>query len=152
VRAASRRSPVVYPAGPAAELAGPEGYVILSPAGVRVCAAALRIVTGVVASRGAGAVPPSGDLELVREVLRLAQERAAGCAPATEGERFVIDLPASDGTVTVAQAAEIRGVSPQAIRKAIKAGKLPARRQGSQWAVQEQAVREAAGRRRRARS
>jgi hypothetical protein len=46
---------------------------MLSPAGVRLCAAALVMVTRQAARRDDGAVTPTDDVAYLREVLRLAQ-------------------------------------------------------------------------------
>jgi excisionase family DNA binding protein len=58
-------------------------------------------------------------------------------------------LPSSEATVSAAEAAAIWGCSPEAIRKAVRAGRLPGRCVGGRWLIPEAAVREAAVRRRR---
>jgi hypothetical protein len=137
------------PAEPPASLWDAEGRVLLSPAGVRLCAAALEIATRQKARHGGGAVPPAGDLAYLRRVFHLAEERAAGTAPGTMGRPFRAELPSSDALVSTAGAAAIWQCSPRAIRRAIEVGRLPGRQHGRDWLIPESAVREAAGRRRR---
>jgi hypothetical protein len=139
------------PVSPPASLWGAEGRVLLEPEGVRLVLGIMELARLGPAHRGAGA--PSNPVAYLREVLRLAEAGAvpASCAPATSGRSFVAYLPESGAQVTVTEAAAIWGCSPQAIRKAIRAGRLQGRRQGGQWWLSEVAVREAAGRRGRGR-
>jgi hypothetical protein len=122
------------------------GEVILGPAGVRMVIAALELATRQAARHGGGAVP-TGDLGWLRAVLAAAE--SARCAPATSGVAFRVVMPPSGATVTVSEAAAIWGVSPQAIRAAITAGRLTGRRHGGAWVLDETQVRQAAGTRRR---
>jgi len=138
------------PAEPPAELSGPDGRVVLSSAGVRLCALAIDAATGQAAHRDGGSAAADA-LAYLRTVLRLAQERAAGCAPATTGRPFRVYLPSSDALVTVTEAAEVLGVSAQAVRQGLASGRLPGRRYGRVWLLPEVGVRAAAGRRRRGR-
>jgi excisionase family DNA binding protein len=147
--------------GKPAELHGPYGEVILSPAGVRLCAAALMIVANLtdeeVASalhrrrpgRGDGAAPLTDDVAYLRTVLRLAQDRAAGNTSESYGERVTILLPSSEARLTTAEAAAILGVSEQAVRAAARQGRYGAARPGRDWSLSEWEVRMAAGKGRR---
>jgi hypothetical protein len=133
-----------------ASLYGDQGAVILEPEGTRLVYAALEL-TCRMAARNGGALPTEA-LTALRQVIKAANDHATGCAPATSGRRFTLRMPSSAATVTVAEAAAIWGVSPQAIRAAIRDGRLTARKHGGSWLLLELQVRQAAvARRRRAR-
>jgi excisionase family DNA binding protein len=115
--------------------------VELSPHGARLVHLALVALVRQAAARDGG--KPADDLSYLATVVRLAVARADGAAPVTGGLSFRLDLPPPGQMITVAEAAAIRGVTPQAIRKAIRAGRFPAQRHGSLWLVPEEAVRRA---------
>jgi hypothetical protein len=117
----------------------PGGGVLLGRRACLAVAAALELVARQAAVRDGG-VRPGAEFEQLRRVVALG---AQGCEPATvQGSRRPV-MPPSERLLTVRQAAEIRHVSPQAIRKAIATGRLAARRHGSQWPVREIDVRTA---------
>jgi hypothetical protein len=75
-------------------------------------------------------------------------EACAGCVNATGGR---VSPPARAGTpaelVTVGEAASAWGCSPQAVRKRITAGTVPARRYGGRWLLAADQVQAEARRR-----
>ena len=76
---------------------------------------------------------------------------APGSAPGSDGGTTAVRwtwTPAdSDGTWSTRQAAVLLSCSPRAVVKAIRAGRLPATRNGREWVLREADVREYAGRR-----
>jgi excisionase family DNA binding protein len=114
---------------------GWDGRVSLGPDGVRVALLALEMLKRSVRANGGGA--PSADAQWLAEVLKAAE----GFVPATPARSFTLVMPSSEPGLTVTEAARIRGVSPQAIRKAIRAGRLPATRHGGSWLLSETDVR-----------
>lgn len=72
---------------------------------------------------------------------------ASGSAAGNGGQRLRGDLPSSalvPELLTTRQAAKIIGVTPRAVAKRIKAGQLPARKVGKEWAITEYDARCAA--------
>jgi len=92
---------------------------------------------------------PAARLDLTEQYSELETE-LLGFVRATGLRASLAPRPlAPADVVTVQQAAKIRGCSPQAIRKAIQAGRLPARRPGREWLIDAAAVHRLAGRRER---
>ena len=112
-------------------------HVILTPRGAGMVLAALELARRAHQARDGGPAV-SDDYRWLYEVCRIG---AQGLPPQTSGRPWRADLPSSASVVTVAEAAAIRGVTPQAIRNAIKAGRLPAQRLGRGWAISEYEVR-----------
>jgi hypothetical protein len=117
-----------------------DGTVILTRHGAQLVHVALELVARQAAARHGGAAP-TDDFAWLCAVVRLAAERPEGCPPATSGEPIVVTLPPSSSTLTVTETAAIWGTSAQAIRKAIKAGRLPAKRHGRVWVISEYEAR-----------
>jgi hypothetical protein len=74
---------------------------------------------------------------------------ASALPPATYERAFTISLPSSDTLITTAEAAAIWGTTRQAIRGAVKAGRLTGHRHGRTLLVEEYEVRHKAAVRRR---
>jgi excisionase family DNA binding protein len=113
------------------------GGVLLTCRGCEIAAAALELMRRQAAGRDGG-VRLGAEFAQLLAVVALGAE---GCEPATVEARWRLDMPPSDRLLTVKEAAALRRVSGAAIRKAIAAGRLPARRHGSQWLVREIDVR-----------
>jgi hypothetical protein len=116
-------------------------YVWLNRRGCQIVAAAMEYATRAATARngGAGLGP---DVLQVREVVRLAAEPpqppaddAFGSASAPRPWR--LDLSQLQPVLTVGQVAELRHVSPQAVRLALRTGRLAGTRLGRAWSVTE---------------
>jgi excisionase family DNA binding protein len=82
--------------------------------------------------------------EWLYEQHRLIAERPAGSdggESASAAGSFRFDLPASWPTLTVAEVAALRHVSEQAVRRALKDGRLAGERHGRAWAIREDHAR-----------
>ncbi len=120
--------------------------MILTPRGAVLVLAALELARREQARDGGAAM--SADAAWLLAVCKAAAAQPpGGDDSATTGRRFTARMPASGATVNVAEAAAIAGVSAQAVRKAIRAGRLPAQRHGSCWLLSETDVRQMAWRR-----
>ncbi len=126
------------------------GHLVVGPEGCRLIVAALEL-----AMRGAerNGVAYRGrsrwsDVEWLHAQARLvAQGEVAVVAAENTGEAFTALLPSSDATVSAAQAAQILGITRQAVGAAIRRGDLAARREAGRYVLAETDVRQyAAGR------
>jgi excisionase family DNA binding protein len=120
--------------------------VVVVPA--RIAALLVRRLGLAAFARDARGIDPELDAVLV--ALRDAGYRwaaARGCSPATEHDAGD-DVEARSPWMTTTEAAQRLGVTRQAIRKAIAAGRLPAQRLGDRWVVDPTDIELLAGQRR----
>ena len=121
-------------------------WVWLDRRGCEIVANAMDYATRATEARngGAGIFP---DVAWVRDVVRLAAEppRPAieddGSESATAPRSFRLDMPSSWPMLTVGEVAELRHVGPQAVRRALREGRLAGERHRGGWLVREDAAR-----------
>lgn len=140
--------------------------VWLSPRGVEMCLAAL-VKARRDRARGNGGAPVTDDFRWLVEVLRLAADAPVGAADEPQGfadetesgpvslvlrsSAALVGSSVGRGHLTTRSAAELIGISEQAVRRACSAGRLEAERVGRAWMVDERAARSYAERRGRGR-
>jgi Helix-turn-helix domain len=120
-------------------------YVWLDRRGCQIVAAAMEYAARAAQARNGGAgIGP--DVAWVRDVVRLAAEPPRppdddGGESATAPRPFTVVMPSSWPMLTVGEVAELRQVSPQAVRAALKAGRLAGERHRGGWLIREDQAR-----------
>jgi len=124
------------------------GEVTTGPDGARIILGWAELARRYLNQKDGAAVPPGwrgqGDAEWLYEQHRLIAEPPPPPeqdASATAARTFTVVMPSSWPVLTVGEVADLRHVTPQAVRRALQAGRLAGERRRGGWLVREDDAR-----------